>query len=110
MFVCKPCADKHSWPYLFDASEGPCEVCHKNAVCADIRTRLKETPMATPYEIKAQLAQACLAAVQGFLKSSAGQTMCGVGSAALEVQPNVIKVRYLTGAGPQYFLVRVSDT
>jgi hypothetical protein len=39
MFYCESCAKKNGWPwdwYLSPASRGPCEVCGKVSVCADV--------------------------------------------------------------------------
>jgi len=42
MFICKVCLTRdYEWPKFedwFQRSAGPCEICHKNEVCADVRS------------------------------------------------------------------------
>lgn len=50
MFYCESCAKKNSWPFdwYLAASRGPCEVCHKTAVCADVHHSLLPVPEKQP--------------------------------------------------------------
>lgn len=40
MFYCDKCAKKNKWPEGFSRSYGPCEVCHRSALCSDLPSHL----------------------------------------------------------------------
>lgn len=46
MFYCEGCAARKGWPHYGYGSLGPCEVCGKRAVCADVPS--KYLPIPTP--------------------------------------------------------------
>jgi hypothetical protein len=39
MFFCEECREKNGWPKSLFKSRGPCEVCHKSAVCNDVPSK-----------------------------------------------------------------------
>ena len=44
MFYCVKCAERNKWPDSMFTSFGPCEICHKVAVCYDTPSYALPTP------------------------------------------------------------------